>query len=51
MQKATFKDALKFCMLLPGHEAQQIGDVYLMALHGILGGIVSGFRSIFPLEV
>ncbi|MDX1736839.1 MAG: chromate transporter, partial [Alphaproteobacteria bacterium] len=43
-----FLNALNYCMLLPGPEAQQL-TVYLgWLMHGIRGGIVAGTLFVLP---
>jgi chromate transporter len=43
-----FGRALKFCMLLPGPEAQQLATWIGWSLHGIRGGIVAGALFVLP---
>jgi chromate transporter len=43
-----FARALKFCMLLPGPEAQQLATWIGWRLHGIRGGIAAGSLFILP---
>jgi len=43
-----FARALKFCMLLPGPEAQQLATWIGWRLHGIRGGIVAGTLFVLP---
>lgn len=43
-----FLQALNFCMLLPGPEAQQLAIYIGWLLHGIKGGMVSGLFFILP---
>jgi len=45
---AEFLRALKFCMLLPGPEAQQLATYLGWRLHGIRGGIASGLLFLLP---
>jgi len=43
-----FADALGFCMLLPGPEAQQLATYLGWRLHGIKGGLTAGILFILP---
>lgn len=43
-----FDRALKFCMLLPGPEAQQLATYLGWRLHGIRGGIAAGVLFVLP---
>ena len=43
-----FERALKFCMLLPGPEAQQLATWIGWRLHGIRGGIAAGSLFVLP---
>ena len=43
-----FAQALKFCMLLPGPEAQQLATWIGWRLHGIRGGIAAGTLFVLP---
>jgi chromate transporter len=43
-----FLQALNFCMLLPGPEAQQLAIYIGWLLHGTKGGIVSGVLFVLP---
>lgn len=43
-----FERALKFCMLLPGPEAQQLATWIGWRLHGIRGGIAAGVLFVLP---
>lgn len=43
-----FTRALKFCMLLPGPEAQQLATWIGWRLHGIRGGIAAGTLFVLP---
>jgi chromate transporter len=44
----TFLDALNYCTLLPGPEAQQLATYLGWRLHGIRGGIVAGAFFVVP---
>ena len=46
--EAEFARALKFCMLLPGPEAQQLATWIGWRLHGIRGGIAAGSLFVLP---
>ncbi|MDZ4816519.1 MAG: chromate efflux transporter [Verrucomicrobiota bacterium] len=43
-----FMEALNYCMVLPGPEAQQLATYLGWKLHGVRGGIVSGLLFILP---
>jgi len=43
-----FLQALNFCMLLPGPEAQQLATYIGWLLHGVRGGIVAGVLFVLP---
>lgn len=43
-----FLQALNFCMLLPGPEAQQLATYIGWRMHGVWGGIVSGGLFVLP---
>ncbi|HAC91042.1 MAG TPA: chromate transporter, partial [Planctomycetaceae bacterium] len=45
---AHFLDAMNFCMLLPGPEAQQLATYLGWRLHGIRGGLMAGLLFIAP---
>ena len=48
VSERRFLDALNFCMLLPGPEAQQL-TIYLgWLLHRVRGGVVAGLLFILP---
>jgi len=46
--EAQFLDALAFCQLLPGPEAQQLATYIGWRLHGIRGGLLAGTLFILP---
>ena len=46
--EARFLNALNYCMLLPGPEAQQLAIYIGWALHGIRGGVVAGTLFVLP---
>ncbi len=43
-----FQQALSFCMLLPGPEAQQLATYLGWLLHGTKGAVVAGSLFVFP---
>lgn len=45
---AHFLDAMNFCMLLPGPEAQQLATYLGWRLHGVRGGLIAGLLFIAP---
>ena len=48
VSERRFLDALNFCMLLPGPEAQQL-TIYLgWLLHRVRGGLVAGILFVLP---
>src|SRR5215212_9349478 len=48
IEEQRFLHALNFCMLLPGPEAQQLATYIGWLMHGVRGGLVSGFLFILP---
>lgn len=48
ISEEEFARALKFCMLLPGPEAQQLATWIGWRLHGIRGGIATGVLFVLP---
>ncbi|MDR3376363.1 MAG: chromate efflux transporter [Ancalomicrobiaceae bacterium] len=48
VSEARFLNALNFCMLLPGPEAQQLATFLGWALHGTRGGIAAGTLFVLP---
>lgn len=46
--EGEFVKALRFCMLLPGPEAQQLATWIGWRLHGLRGGIVAGTLFVLP---
>lgn len=48
ISEEEFVQALQFCMMLPGPEAQQLATWIGWRLHGIRGGIVSGTLFLLP---
>jgi len=49
--EADFSQALNFCMLLPGPEAQQLATWFGWRLHGAKGGIVAGALFVLPAAI
>ena len=48
VSEARFLNALNFCMLLPGPEAQQLAIYVGWLLHGTRGGLVAGILFVLP---
>ncbi|MBI4617125.1 MAG: chromate efflux transporter [Planctomycetes bacterium] len=48
ISESRFLDALNYCMLLPGPEAQQLATYSGWLLHGAKGGIVAGAFFVLP---
>jgi chromate transporter len=48
ISEERFTHALRFCMALPGPEAQQLATYIGWSLHGIRGGIAAGSLFILP---
>ncbi|MCA8931357.1 MAG: chromate efflux transporter [Rhodospirillaceae bacterium] len=48
LDQRRFLDALNFCMMLPGPEAQQLCTYVGWRLHGIAGGLAAGLSFILP---
>src|SRR5215210_4842247 len=48
IDELRFLHALKFCMLLPGPEAQKLATYIGWALHGVRGGLVAGILFVLP---
>ena len=46
--ESRFLQALNFCMLLPGPEAQQLATYLGWLLHGVPGGLIAGVLFILP---
>jgi chromate transporter len=46
--EARFLQALNFCMLLPGPEAQQLATYIGWLLHGVRGGLIAGCLFVLP---
>ncbi len=48
VSERRFLNALNYCMLLPGPEAQQLATYIGWMLHGLRGGIVAGVLFVLP---
>jgi len=48
VRQEAFLQALNFCMLLPGPEAQQLATYLGWKLHGLKGGIAAGVLFVLP---
>lgn len=48
MPEQQFLDALAFCQLLPGPEAQQLATYIGWRLHGLRGGLLAGTLFVLP---
>jgi chromate transporter len=48
IDEKTYLNALNFCMLLPGPEAQQLATYSGWRLHGVKGGIAAGAFFVIP---
>jgi chromate transporter len=48
VSERRFLQALNFCMLLPGPEAQQLATYLGWLMHGVKGGLVAGLLFILP---
>lgn len=48
VDEARFANALSFCMLLPGPEAQQLAVWLGWRLHGVRGGLAAGLLFVLP---
>jgi len=48
MPEAQFLDALAFCQLIPGPEAQQLATYIGWRMHGLRGGLLAGTLFILP---
>lgn len=46
--EARFLNALNYCMLLPGPEAQQLATYIGWLMHGVRGGLIAGLLFILP---
>jgi chromate transporter len=48
VSERRFLDALSYCTLLPGPEAQQLATYLGYILHGVRGGVVAGLLFVIP---
>ncbi len=48
VSEARFLNALNYCMLLPGPEAQQLATYLGWMLHGTRGGLIAGLLFVLP---
>jgi chromate transporter len=48
VEEKRFLNALNYCMLLPGPEAQQLATFLGWQLHGVRGGLCSGVLFVLP---
>ena len=48
LSEKEYLNALSFCMLLPGPEAMQLATYSGWRLHGVIGGLISGFLFVLP---
>ena len=48
LEQRQFLNALNFCMMLPGPEAQQLATYVGWRLHGVAGGLVAGCLFVLP---
>lgn len=48
VEERRFLDALSFCTLLPGPEAQQLATYLGYMLHGMRGGVIAGLLFVLP---
>ena len=48
LTERQFRDALAFCMLLPGPEAMQLATFAGWRMHGVRGGLVAGGLFVLP---
>ena len=48
LDDARYLNATRFCMLLPGPEAQQLATYAGWTLHGVRGGLVAGLLFVLP---
>ena len=49
VEERRFLDALNYCTLLPGPEAQQLASYLGFILHGVRGGVLAGLLSLLLL--
>jgi chromate transporter len=48
VDERRFLDALNYCTLLPGPEAQQLATYLGFILHGVRGGVIAGLLFVIP---
>jgi chromate transporter len=48
LEEKEFLNALNFCMLLPGPEAQQLATYCGWKMHGVKGGLAAGILFVLP---
>ena len=48
VEERRFLDALNYCTLLPGPEAQQLATYLGFMLHGVRGGVIAGLLFVIP---
>jgi chromate transporter len=48
VEERRFLDALNYCTLLPGPEAQQLATYLGYILHGVRGGVIAGLLFVLP---
>jgi chromate transporter len=48
VEERRFLDALNYCTLLPGPEAQQLATYLGFILHGVRGGVLAGLLFVIP---
>lgn len=48
LEERRFQDALAYCMLLPGPEAQQLATYIGWLTHGVRGGLAAGLLFVIP---
>jgi chromate transporter len=48
VEERRFLDALNYCTLLPGPEAQQLATYLGWLMHGVRGGLVAGLLFVIP---
>jgi chromate transporter len=48
VEERRFLDALNYCTLLPGPEAQQLATYLGFIMHGVRGGVIAGLLFVLP---
>src|SRR5262245_55884341 len=48
IDETRYLNALNYCMLLPGPEAQQLATYVGWRLHGVRGGVIAGALFVLP---